>query len=40
MRMVYRKGELTKARINRDWPHQLALPVAVATGEFVEPFSI
>lgn len=31
--MVYRKGELTKARINRDWPHQLALPVAVATGK-------
>ena len=31
--MVYRKGELTKARINRDWPHQLALPVEVATGK-------
>jgi hypothetical protein len=33
MRMVYRKGELTKARINRDWPHQLALPVDLATGK-------
>ena len=31
--MVYRKGELTKARINRDWPHQLALPVELATGK-------
>jgi hypothetical protein len=24
--MVYRKGELSKAMINRDWPHQVALP--------------
>jgi hypothetical protein len=31
--MAYRKGELTKAQINRDWPHQLALPVELATGK-------
>ena len=24
--MVYRKGELSKATIDRDWPHQVALP--------------
>jgi len=25
--MVYRKGELSKAMMDRDWPHQVALPV-------------
>jgi hypothetical protein len=24
--VVYRKGELSKAMIDRDWPHQIALP--------------
>src|SRR5215467_12605248 len=24
--MVYRKGELSKARMDRQWPHQVALP--------------
>jgi len=24
--MVYRKGELSKAMRDRDWPHQVALP--------------
>src|SRR5262245_34045543 len=24
--MVYRKGELSKSMIDRDWPHQVALP--------------
>jgi hypothetical protein len=24
--MVYRKGELSKARMDREWPHQVALP--------------
>ena len=24
--VVYRKGELSKATIDRDWPHQVALP--------------
>jgi hypothetical protein len=24
--MVYRKGELSKAMMDRDWPHQVALP--------------
>jgi hypothetical protein len=27
--MVYRKGELSPARIDRGWPHQVALPAAV-----------
>jgi hypothetical protein len=26
VRVVYRKGELSKATIDRDWPHQVALP--------------
>ena len=26
--MVYRKGELSKGTIDRDWPHQVALPAA------------
>jgi hypothetical protein len=29
--MVYRKGELNSAKIDRDWPHQVAL-----TAEFVQ----
>jgi hypothetical protein len=29
--MVYRKGELNNAKIDRDWPHQVAL-----TAEFVQ----
>jgi hypothetical protein len=24
--MVYRQGELNSARIDREWPHQVALP--------------
>jgi hypothetical protein len=24
--MVYRKGELSKAAMDQDWPHQIALP--------------
>jgi hypothetical protein len=24
--VVYRKGELSKAMIDRDWPHQVAVP--------------
>ena len=24
--MVYRKGELSKAEMDRQWPHQIALP--------------
>jgi hypothetical protein len=24
--VVYRKGELSKAMMDRDWPHQVALP--------------
>jgi hypothetical protein len=27
--MVYRKGELSRARVDRGWPHQIALPAAV-----------
>ena len=28
--MVYRKGELTKAAIDRGWPHQVALPTPIS----------
>jgi hypothetical protein len=28
--MVYRKGELSSAGIDRGWPHQVALPAAVS----------
>jgi hypothetical protein len=27
--MVYRKGELSPARVDRGWPHQIAVPAAV-----------
>jgi hypothetical protein len=30
--MVYRKGELTARRIDRDWPHQVALPADAVSG--------
>jgi len=28
--MVYRKGELSKAMIDRQWPHQVALPAGLS----------
>jgi hypothetical protein len=31
--MVYRKGELSKAAIDRDWPQQIALPAGSCTGK-------
>jgi hypothetical protein len=30
--VVYRKGELNKGTIDRDWPHQVALPAAHCGG--------
>ena len=30
--MVYRKGELSKAQIDRDWPYQVALSADRCTG--------
>ena len=30
--MVYRKGELSKSRIDRDWPYLVALPAERCTG--------
>ena len=30
--MVRRKGELSKARIDSDWPYQIALPIEAAGG--------
>ena len=30
--MVYRKGELSKGTIDRDWPHQVALPAGRCLG--------
>ena len=30
--MVYRKGELSKAMIDRNWPHQVALPAGRCRG--------
>ena len=45
--MVYRKGELSKAMMDRDWPHQVALPASTCTGGnyvtirlFCEPLSL
>ena len=30
--VVYRKGDLSKGTIDRDWPHQVALPAARCLG--------
>ena len=30
--MVYRKGEVSKGTIDRNWPHQVALPAARCGG--------
>jgi hypothetical protein len=30
--VVYRKGELSKGTIDREWPHQVALPASRCTG--------
>ena len=30
--MVYRKGELSKAEMDRQWPHQIALPAYRCVG--------
>jgi hypothetical protein len=30
--VVYRRGELSKATIDRDWPHQVVLPAYRCTG--------
>jgi hypothetical protein len=30
--VVYRKGELSRGTIDRDWPHQVALPTARCAG--------
>lgn len=30
--MVYRKGELSKGTIDREWPHQVALPASQCSG--------
>jgi hypothetical protein len=30
--VVYRKGELSKGMIDRQWPHQVALPACRCTG--------
>jgi hypothetical protein len=45
--VVYRKGELSKAMMDRDWPHQVALPASSCTGGnyvtirlFCEPLSL
>ena len=32
--MVYRKGELSKAGVDRGWPHQVALPSSQVVAEF------
>ena len=31
--MVYRKGELSAASIDREWPHQIAITADPCTGE-------
>jgi hypothetical protein len=32
--VVYRKGELSKGMIDRQWPHQVALPSSQVVAEF------
>src|SRR5262245_57875288 len=32
--MVYRKGELSKGTIDREWPHQVALPADFVTANY------
>jgi hypothetical protein len=32
--VVYRKGEMTKAAVDRGWPHQVALPSSQMVAEF------
>jgi hypothetical protein len=32
VRVIYRRGELSKATIDRDWPHQVELPAYRCTG--------
>jgi hypothetical protein len=31
--VVYRKGELSKGKIDREWPHQVALPAQRCIGQ-------
>jgi hypothetical protein len=45
--VVYRKGELSKAMMDRDWPHQVVLPASSCSGGnyvtirlFCEPLSL
>lgn len=45
--MVYRKGELSKGTMDRQWPHQVTLPASRCTGAnyvtirlFCEGFSL
>ena len=32
--MVYRKGEMTKATVDREWPHQVALPASQVSRDY------
>lgn len=32
--MVHRKGELSKSRIDREWPHQVALASRLCGGDY------
>jgi hypothetical protein len=36
VRVVYRKGELSKGTVDSGWPHQVALPAKLVSAQYYE----